>query len=286
MEETRRQLHPEADLQREEEILGKADKELADHTTMITLATDGETLVSNAFSIGQGIQTIKRALQAIPDTDLAINEITRAEIKTNKAGPAEVIRKEAQASSGKLDVVQKRLAGMPNEQDAFSYLDEADQDVVLVEAAGVFLKACVQARNNLKIKQDRLAEMPDEQKALDYWEAAYENVSTVETAEAFLSNCIKARQTLKIRQDRLDEIGSASPDQDIFNANRWLECKVKTEELLMSVQQVKGLLAKLDRMVNTNASELILAEKERDELLASIKTCPLTLKPVSKECVA
>ena len=225
-------------------------------------------------------------MKSIPDTDLAINEIARAEIKTSKAGPAEVIRREAQVSSGKLEVIRDRLSGMPNEQDAFTYLDEADEDVRIEEIASEFLDGCIKTQDSLKKKHDRLSEMPDEQKALDIMDLAIEDVSTVETAEAFLETCIKTRLTLKNRQNRLDEIGKDSADQDIKQATILLDCKVKIDELLMAAQRVRGLIDKLDRMVATNGIELALAERERDELLASIKTCPLTLKPVSKECVA
>ena len=286
MEEIRSQLHSEVDLQKEEVVLGKAEKELTDHTTIVALANEGETLTAKAVSISQGVETIKRALKSIPDTDLAINEIARAEIKTSKAGPAEVIRREAQVSSGKLEVIRDRLSGMPNEQDAFTYLDEADEDVRIEEIASEFLDGCIKTQDSLKKKHDRLSEMPDEQKALDIMDLAIEDVSTVETAEAFLETCIKTRLTLKNRQNRLDEIGKDSADQDIKQATILLDCKVKIDELLMAAQRVRGLIDKLDRMVATNGIELALAERERDELLASIKTCPLTLKPVSKECVA
>ena len=286
MEEIRSQLHSEVDLQKEEVVLGKAEKELTDHTTIVALANEGETLTAKAVSVSQGVETIKRALKSIPDTDLAINEIARAEIKTSKAGPAEVIRREAQVSSGKLEVIRDRLSGMPNEQDAFTYLDEADEDVRIEEIASEFLDGCIKTQDSLKKKHDRLSEMPDEQKALDIMDLAIEDVSTVETAEAFLETCIKTRLTLKNRQNRLDEIGKDSADQDIKQATILLDCKVKIDELLMAAQRVRGLIDKLDRMVATNGIELALAERERDELLASIKTCPLTLKPVSKECVA
>jgi len=286
MEEIRSQLHSEVDLQKEEVVLGKAEKELTDHTTIVALANEGETLTAKAVSVSQGVETIKRALKSIPDTDLAINEIARAEIKTSKAGPAEVIRREAQVSSGKLEVIRDRLSGMPNEQDAFTYLDEADEDVRIEEIASEFLDGCIKTQDSLKKKHDRLSEMPDEQKALDIMDLAIEDVSTVETAEAFLETCIKTRLTLKNRQNRLDEIGKDSADQDIKQATILLDCKVKIDELLMAAQRVRGLIDKLDRMVATNGIELALVERERDELLASIKTCPLTLKPVSKECVA
>ena len=239
MEETRNQLHPESELKAEETILGKAEKELADHDQMVILVNEGLALVSSAGSVRQGLQAAEAALQKIPDTDLAISEIERADGKAKKASAAELMLVAGQSSSGRLAGVQGRLSGMPNEQDAFSYLDEADQDVAISE-----------------------------------------------TAETFLRQCVTSQKNLKAKQDRLDEISKVSADQDITDATTLLEHKVKAEELLVSAQRVYELRANIMRQIVANFGELQVAEKNRDDLLTSIKTCPLTLRPVSKECVS
>jgi hypothetical protein len=55
---------------------------------------------------------------------------------------------------------------------------------------------------------------------------------------------------------------------------------------LFEGQRLQASLLGLQTRLENKDKELKEAEKERDELLASIKTCPLSLRPVSKECLA
>ena len=286
MEDTRKQLHPENELKAEEDILVRAEKELSDHTQMIALAFDGDALIAGSVSLQSDLGEINRALQAIPDTDLAMGEITRAEAKTRQAVPAEAVLGDFVIASGKLSIIQSHLTGMPDERLAFSHLDLANRDVEVIAKSESLLSTSLSVRKSLKSKQDRLVGMPNEQEALDHIERADEDVAIVETAESFLKTCDTTRKNLQVKQDRLNKLGTVSSDQHITDAATLMDHKSKAEELLVSAQRIRGLLDKMNRMIAFNSSELQMAEKDRDELLSSIKTCPLTLRPVSKECVA
>lgn len=239
MEETRKQLHPEAVLNAEEGVLTLAEKELADHRTMTGLADEGDGLVSQGSSGRQGILLIERALSMIPDTDLALGEIERAEGKSRKANAAEDVRLEAQTASGRQEGVKKALAVIPDVQAAACLMNESETATrVLARAEDLHGR----------------------------WTTGNQGVVTKQAREKVVLAALGAEKDLEAAQDAVTLMESA-------------------EDLLASAQRVVGLVEKMDRMIGTKDVELKAAESDRDDLLASIKTCPLTLRPVSKECL-
>lgn len=240
MEEVRAQLHPEADLKVEAGILEKAEKELTDQKTMLGLAVEGESLISNEAAIRQKLVALERDLQAIPDTDVALAEIEKASAKSDRAATAEDLYLRWVVADSRLERIGKELVGMPDCQAASGFINEAE----------------AKARVLAKIEE-----------VLGRWR--------------------KADQDLKAKQKRLQEIGDVPAAQvEIAMAQSLIVRQTEAEEMLRLSKRLSVSILGMQQKLEENDRALKAAEKERDAILASVTTCPLTLKPVSKECLA
>jgi len=239
MEVVRGQLHPEAILKEEEDVLTKADQELKDSAMMLSLMDEGNDLVSNVSSVSQQISDLNRRESEIPNTALALQELSRADELTVRAVSAETLHRDGSVANGRLAGINKTLAGMPDVQQAACFLNESDTaSRVLVNATDLYGR-WKSASQDVVVKQDR------DRKIVEALKSSVEMV--------------KAQDAVTRRSD--------------------------AESLLWEAQQKMASLAGLKDRITDHDRLLKDAEKERDDLLASIKTCPLTLKPVSKECM-
>jgi hypothetical protein len=239
MEVVRGQLHPEPPLKEEEDVLAKADQELKDSAMMLALIDEGNDLVSKGSSASQQISDLNRRQSEIPNTALALQELSRADELTVRAVSAENLHRDGSVANGRLAGINKTLAGMPDVQQAACFLNESDTaSRVLVNATDIYGR-WKSASQDVVVKQDR------DRKIVEALESSVEMV--------------KAQDAVTKRSE--------------------------AETLLWEAQQKMVSLAGLKDRIMDQDRLLKDAEKERDDLLASIKTCPLTLKPVSKECM-
>jgi hypothetical protein len=239
METTRSQLHPETDLNAEDSILTSAEKELTDHATMLNLTVEGDDLVSKGSGISQQIGDMNRRMAAIPNTDLALQEIVRADDMTNRAVAASSLHRDGVIAEDRTDGINKTLAGIPDVQMATSFINEAD-------TAGRVLTNAVDIHKRWMI----------------------------------------ASQDMAVKRKRDNEIGEALvSDIEVGKAQDAVVLCDAAAKLLNEAQRMTAGIMGLRQRIEGKDRELGEAEKERDEILASVKTCPLTLKAVSKECM-
>lgn len=239
METVRAQLHPEAALNEEDETLGKAEKELTDHKTMVALAAEGDGLIASGKSVEQQMSDLNHRAAQIPDTDLALAEIARAGDLTDRADSAAQLHREGSVSSGRLASLTTTLSGLPDGQAASAMLNESEAANRVLTSAVDILGRWTTASQGMKAKQDR---------------------------EKVVTEALKAADELEKAQDAIVLCSSV-------------------ELLLDAAQQLSASILGKKRGLDDKGKELQEAEKDRDALLASITTCPLTLKPVSKECL-
>jgi len=239
MEKIRTQIHPEASLNAEEDILVRAEKELTDRTAMLGLVTDGNNLVKDGERVRTGILAAEQGLSAIPDTDTALAEIGKAEDRRKQAASADGLYREGKAASWRLEGIRKTLAGMPDFEAARGFLDAS-------ERAGRKLVGAVSL--------------------LGQWKTADQGVKGKQEREQEVTEALKSKDELK----KVDDL---------------LSIRIQAEALLGNTQRVAAAIQAKRQGIASKDLELKMAEKDRDDLLASITTCPLTLRPVSKECL-
>jgi exonuclease SbcC len=286
MEAVRSQLHPEADLNAEKSVLEKAGNELADHETMVRLIADGETIISEDTAIRQKIGDLDRMIAAIPDTDYALRELATAEDLSDRVVSADSLFQESVISENRLAEIQNTLAGIPDVASALKSISEAELGIRTCSPADEMWKAWDVASQSVEAKKKRLSEI----------DAALLSVPLITDAEKAMSVCGKAQtiiaswesavEKLKATKERIDEIGNTSEAlNEISRAQELLAKCSDAANLLNMANAGNDALDNIRKKIDSKDLELKEAEKERDEILATIKTCPLTLKPVSKECV-
>jgi DNA repair protein SbcC/Rad50 len=240
MEAVRAQLHPESILNAEEALLESAEKELKDYETMVALADDGDTIITKWEIVSRSIQDCERALLAIPDTDVADIEISRAGDLLARAESAATLHRDCVVAEDRLNLNLKKLSGIPDVPTAASFINQH-------EAAS---RALVKA-----------------EEVLNAWTTAMVKLESKQTRERELIKALTAETEIASAKELIDRVD-------------------KAERLLFEGQRLQASLLGLQTRLENKDKELKEAEKERDELLASIKTCPLSLRPVSKECLA
>jgi predicted nucleic acid-binding Zn-ribbon protein len=235
----RGQLHPEPPLKEEEEVLTKAEQELKDSAMMLSLMDEGNDLMNKVNSASRQISDLNRRESEIPNTALAIQEISRAEELTVRAVSAGNLHRDGVISAGRLAGINKILAGMPDVQQAACFLNESDTaSRVLVNATDIYGR----------------------------WKSASRDVVVKQDMDRKIVEALKSSVEMGKAQDAVTKRGEA-------------------ETLLWEAQQKMASLAGLQDRIKDYERLLKDAEKERDDLLALIKTCPLTLKPVFKQCM-
>ena len=286
MEVVRGQLYPEHPLKEEEEVLTKADQELKDHRMMLALIDEGNDLVGKGSSVSQQIGDLNHRVSEIPNTVLALQELSRADELIDRVASAETLHRDGTVASDHLSEINKALVEIPDVQAAACLLNESDLvGKILINAVDVNDKWMTSSKNVSGIKK-ALSVMPDTQMAAGFINDSDLASKTLASAVDVHSRWSSASRDVGVKQDRDKQIGQAlTSNLEIVKAQDAVTRRNEAETLFRDVQQkMAGLMGLKQRLADQDIS-LNAAEKERDDLLASIKTCPLTLKPVSKECV-
>ena len=286
MEAVRLQLHPETVLNAEEKVLETAEKDLKDHDTMLTLADEGDGLVSSASSVRQGILLLDRGLAAIPDTEAAIKEVTRAEVAGNKASSASKLNQAGGTVTESIKDLNRKLAGIPDTATAAGELSRADdfrkiaESATTMSATGIATAVCIEGL------QKKLDQMPDGEKA-----ASFANIADISGRKTVLMTGVLGQWTetnrkFNEKKDRETAIdGKLQSIDHLKRASEMVEMLTGAEAILKTANGLILGEADLRKKVELTIEAICQAEEQRDALLATVKTCPLTLKPVSKECL-
>lgn len=203
------------------------------------------------------------------------------------AADGETIMSKWDAVDQGLQACERALAALPDTDLADIEILRAGDLLARVESATTLHRDCVVAVDRLNLNVTKLSGMPDTQAAMTFInqsDAASEVVALAEKALNAWTTAM-AKWESKLQRER-EIIEAMTADPWITRAKELLDMASKAELALSEGQKVQASLMVLKTRLANKSKELGDAEKERDELLASIKTCPLTLRPVSKECVA
>jgi len=287
MEAVRLQLHPETVLNLEEGVLGKAETDLKDRDTMLGLVDHGDTIVSEASSVRQGILLLERGLAAIPDTVQAMKEVTRADAAGSKASSASTLHQSGVAVSSGIKDLEKKLMAIPDTSFALGTLTLVDTGVKLTEEAWNLHTAGATATAKIVVLKDSLVKIPDGQAAACLLnEAEIKNQLRGKMMEV-LGKWDAVRLNVNEKSDRDKVIEKALDSVDLVQkASSALSLLTDAQGLLTLAEGVMAGIDDVNSKILDYTLSVQVAEKNRDELLASVTTCPLSLRPVSKECLA
>lgn len=193
---------------------------------------------------------------------------------------------EMQTLKEEVEAKEVSLAAIPDLDEASRLLDEADVTNERADKAGELVREVQVAEERIDELQKSLAGIPDAEGAESVLKEAEVLAARAAAAEVLWGEVETVRARSKGLEDRSKELeGLDKVDGLLEEAGRSLEKVDRATALYREVSEARAL-------VDTKASELQLAEeglaeaeRERDEILASVTTCPLTLRPVSKECM-
>lgn len=246
---------------------------------------------------------VKEIETKMEETRKQMHDETVLQTESDALGKAEVLLQEHDDSMSVVEVAEKTLSeadaaraeserklaeldAIPDLDSAASLLEEARGSAEVVSKAESILAEASDAEAKRKGLEAAVAGMPDSEKAqgfldeagkdaeralkverlLDEARALDEERSRLERKSRLLEGVERAVEALGRASGSVERVGRASVvDRDARDARAVVESK--TEEL----GQVEGMLVE--------------AEEELAGILASVTTCPLTLRPVSKECL-
>lgn len=239
MEETRKQLHNEAELQHESEVLTQAESELKEADDCKTAAESGMAILDSWNQTVEAHNAVMEELNALPDAEAAKKEIQEALAILPRATKAQEMFDEWMFVQDSKKRVEAALAGLPDAARAIEELGEAKKQMERLVAAETLLSEYDRVKGQCEALDEQLASMKD-------------------TASA-----LKELELAKQAMDRA----------------------VAIQRVIDEARDVERQLGEKQAEIEACEKELEDAMRERDEMMKSITVCPLTLKPVSKECL-
>ena len=185
-----------------------------------------------------------------------------------------------------LNDVEDRLSAMPDIEAANENLAEAASKALQLKMANEINKTVNTVRQSIEDVTIKLESIPDVDEVLTFITDCEESVTSIN----YLKKLHVEYQSVKVTIDkvtlRLKELAKVkNPAEMLAKADEICDRIVKAESLLAEVQGVMDEIGEVDEKLKLVGSQMDKVLKERDSILATIKVCPLTLKPVSKECL-
>ena len=287
MEETSKQLHDAAALDAEQSVLDEAGRLLdsADEARQVSAA--GQEALDGWNSSVDEHDRLTAAQDAIPDVDEAARMLSAAGEMSGAAGRADSLSVEANASSDRERELSEALEGIPDLDSARNLLEGADAKTETALSGKELLGYFKRSSESEGRLTEASASMPDEESAAALLKDVEDALEVAEAAGALEDEAGMAREAM----EALEEDGAVLEGLD--GANGFLEDAGRLCGLLERAVAAKkdgdkarwGEFA-LKTELSDCESKLKEAEAERDAVLASVTTCPLTMRPVSKECLS
>jgi tetratricopeptide (TPR) repeat protein len=175
---------------------------------------------------------------------------------------------------------------IPDTDAALLDIARADGLLVRADLAEKLYRDGTAAAGRLSAIDKALAGIPDSHAAALYLDASGAALVVFENATDLFKKWDEANKAIVVKEKREKELDAAlKAENEIQTAQDLMTFCTMAETLLQAHHKVVANMAVVDRQLEEKDKALKDAEKERDEILASVTTCPLTLRPVSKECL-
>ena len=286
MEAVRVQLHPEDELKQEEDILARSEKELSDHDKMLSLAEDGDNLSASIGGVTGQIQTLQHRASEIPDTEKALQELSKAEECTRLEGTASELSRRGTEAATSIEDLSKRAEAIPDTTKALDHIVEADKMVQYIVDMSSMSKEGTDATSRIETITEALEGMPDEQKALLLITQSDKDVKKLANATDIQNRWAQAKFDAEVRKEAVGRIEAAlESNTSLDAANKAANRRKDAEALFDTINRMSASTMSMESKLEDCNVSLQAAEKNRDAILATITICPLNLRPVAKECM-
>jgi hypothetical protein len=190
------------------------------------------------------------------------------------------------AVSDSLIQSQSALDQIPDVDRASESLDELERFLVSIQSATELFEEWDVGCSKMRDMDNELNLIPDVDSARACLDAS---ISALDGARAMVS-VLSEHSRIKIDavaiQRRLQKLKKAGdPSISLRALESACESKKRASELVSESNIVCMKMREVERRLGVQDLSLKKAIKEKDNLMALIKVCPLTLKPVSQQCL-
>ena len=188
--------------------------------------------------------------------------------------------------SEEFKTAEDAIMAIPDVDNAKAHLDNADVSADRARQAGEIYEAGTSTGQKIADVENSLNAIPDAEQALTLTTAATDSLTKAEQMQDVLDDYQRvAQETAQLNADveTLEQMGD--PTAHIEAAKTALEAVTRCSVVQTGAKTLQGQITALEGRIRLKDTELKKAEADRDAILAQVKVCPLTLKPVSKECL-
>lgn len=286
MEEVRKQLHPESDLDSEQTLLDGVEKEMMDYDELGELATTGKKIVADVSNIDGSIAVLDVRSSKIPDLKIIAENLVLVEKGLRKSLEASKTNKEGSGIKKRLEEVDSILVLMPDFKKAEEFVRYAEVLLKSLESGRDLNSKFVQTVRSIDSKDSRLAEILRFTVSKEDMDTAGDILSVLPQIKNVLKSWNVVCADLEKKELRNDQIREGLKAKAYIDLADEVICRLnKLGAMCSDLNAVEIRLMYLTSREKSKNAELDGAKKELEEVLSEVKTCPLTLRPVSKECL-
>ena len=209
---------------------------------------------------------------------------------------SEAYAKEAESAGEYLSCYQSILAEIVETKKQLGFLPDMNKVTSLIEKAGEMisdLNLMTKLHNewfsvslHVVALTKQIHSMPDTKILARLIRACEESLSKVTAMVQLLTDYQKITYSIRKSVSQLEKmkyLDSASRCLEV--ANEFVVKKRRAIDLFDAISAVKKSITSIISQMNILNAEMVKVVKEKDEILAAIKTCPITLGPISEECL-
>lgn len=285
MKEAHKQLHDQEELDKESKILESAELSITTYEQCMIASEDAQSLVENHNTTSKNVKYAEDVLSSIPDFETAKVCLDSSRDLLVKSSKAEEINKTSLATTQKVDQIELRLGSIPDVDQASSLVEDAKQIIQVSSKMETNLKEHQRISERVVVLESNLNSLPKTDEAIVLIENAKQKVQGAGIMQSRLDGYGAISDKT---QELIEKMGSYSEEDPLIYlkaSQNALETSQRLEGVLSGIRSVQGQIGALEDRLEANGRVLTEAESNRDTILASVKVCPLTLKPVSKQCL-
>jgi hypothetical protein len=239
METIRARLHDEKELERESEILAKAEAQVAECERISAVLEAANKHIDIWNAVVAEVNESEAELAALPDVDAVLAFWEKAKINLDKYAKADALYEKFTAAKSEVESIEAQLAQMPDAAKAKKLLAVAEEKLAKYRATLYLYEESQKVRAELASLENKLAQL-----------------EKIGDPTAFFD-----KATVALEQYRA-------------------AAKLRAE----SVRVGKDIAATEEAIKKCDA-DMVKARSRLDERLKKVQVCPLTLGPVSQECL-
>lgn len=209
---------------------------------------------------------------------------------------SEVYAKEAESAGEYLSCYQSILAEIVETKKQLDFLPDTDKIASLIEKAGEMisdLNLMTKLHNewfsislHVVALTKQIHSMPDTKILATLILACEKFLSKAAAMVQLLTDYQKITCSIRKSVSQLEKMKHLDfASRCLEMANEFIAKKKRAIELFDAISAVKKSIASITSQMNTLDAEMVRVVKEKDEILAAIKMCPITLGPISEECL-